>query len=634
MDASVSKRPIELASEAPFTIGNLEVRPATLEVVTPSGREQLEPRIMQVLVALARKRGEVVSRDELIQVCWGGRVVGEDSINRCISRLHKLARAHGAFALETVPRVGVRLVEAVGATPVRRPGRRKAIVAAVAVLAALVAAGLAVWIWRDAASLDREPRIALTAFEALESDPQSRAFAKRLTDDVAGVLNENVAGLAPPGPEGSLDKADLRVGGSARREGATLRVRAYLEDGRDRVTLWSRQYERPAAEEEVLRTQVAVDLSDNLLDALEPLQQKGLKVDSRTLALWLSATARHRQGTVRGDPRIAAQAFEQVVERAPDFARARGMMAQSLALASPGVAPAEAAALRRRARAEAEKSIRTDPMTADAGYDTLYWLTRMERPTDLAAAEDVWIAGLARSPNLHAGLMRRCELLLDVGRAGEALPSCERAAALRPLGAPWGYRYARALAATGQAERAEQAIAREVRLHPEHVRIRQVRFEMEVLSGPPAKALAVLHDPASPPAFTQAQIDAFDALLKARASGAPGDVARAVTKLRAAAQSGGIGRTQLFQALVVLGRLDDAFALTEPRPGSPDMNPNGGWLFAPGMSAAHRDPRFWPLAARMGLIRYWRTRGAWPDFCHEPGLPFDCATAAARASPL
>src|SRR5687768_8965767 len=138
MDARVSKPPIELASEPPFVVGGLEVRPATLEVVAPSGREQLEPRIMQVLVALARKRGEVVSRDELIELCWGGRIVGEHAINRCISRLHKLARAHGGFALETVPRVGVRLVENRAASASAR-GRAGPFLAALAVLLLVVA---------------------------------------------------------------------------------------------------------------------------------------------------------------------------------------------------------------------------------------------------------------------------------------------------------------------------------------------------------------------------------------------------------------------------------------------------------------------------------------------------------------
>src|SRR5262245_33676726 len=66
---------------------------------------------MQVLVVLARRRGQVVSRDQLIEECWAGRVVGEDAINRCIARVRRLAEAHGGFSIETIARVGHRLTE-------------------------------------------------------------------------------------------------------------------------------------------------------------------------------------------------------------------------------------------------------------------------------------------------------------------------------------------------------------------------------------------------------------------------------------------------------------------------------------------------------------------------------------------
>jgi hypothetical protein len=44
-----------------------------------------------------------------------------------------------------------------------------------------------------------------------------------------------------------------------------------------------------------------------------------------------------------------------------------------------------------------------------------------------------------------------------------------------------------------------------------------------------------------------------------------------------------------------------------------------------------RDPRFMPLAARFGLPQYWLASGEWPDFCSEPGLPYDCKAEAGKA---
>jgi adenylate cyclase len=106
---------IDLAHEAAFDIGAITVRPSTREALAGDRREVLEPRVMQVLVALARRRGFVVSRNDLINACWGGRAVGEDAINRCIAAVRRLAQAHGGFSVETVVRVGYRLTETLSA---------------------------------------------------------------------------------------------------------------------------------------------------------------------------------------------------------------------------------------------------------------------------------------------------------------------------------------------------------------------------------------------------------------------------------------------------------------------------------------------------------------------------------------
>lgn len=634
MSAGVgAEQPVELAEEPDFALGSLRVSPSTCRV-HGANDTRLEPRVMAVLVVLVQAGGRTVTRDELIGRCWDRRIVTDNAISRAILQLRALARSEpGAFELETVPKVGFRLhaagSDAATANAASRPKaeRRAPRILTIAGLLTLivVAAGLGAWALRRFGA-ERAPVIAISAFEPMERDVETSAFAKRLNDDVAGVLNENVPGLAPPEPDGGSHAADLRVGGSAGRQGQVLRVRAFLEDGRARVTLWSHQYEAPAAEEARLRTQVAVDLSDILLTAMEPLQQKGLRMDPRAVALWLSATANYRQGRMGGgDPLVAVRAFQNVTDRAPEFARARGMLAQYLAFASENARGAEAADLERRARAEASRAIRSDPTTAEAGYDTFYWLARIKQPDDLAAGEAVWNWGLSRATGVPGGFMRRCELRLDLGRIRDALSDCARAAALRPLGAPWGYRYARALAASGQREEAERAFEREVRLHPQHWWVRQAQFDMWAFSRPPAQALALLHRPADPPTFTAEETDALDAFLRARASASPGDIDAAAAKLKAAANQGGLSQPRLFKALVTLGRLDDAMAVA---PRASDLGSSQGWLFEPGMEPLRRDPRFWQIASRAGLIRYWRTRAAWPDFCAAADLGYDCRDAA------
>lgn len=92
-------------------LGELNISPSSLEISAGKKRETVQPRVMQVLVALARAKGAVVSRDELIRQCWAGRIVSDDAINRCIVKIRQLAEIGGkaAFDIETIPRVGYRL---------------------------------------------------------------------------------------------------------------------------------------------------------------------------------------------------------------------------------------------------------------------------------------------------------------------------------------------------------------------------------------------------------------------------------------------------------------------------------------------------------------------------------------------
>ncbi len=149
--SSIPARPIELAIEPPFRLRTLEVTPAALEIRRGNDVVTLEPRVMQVLVALHRAEGRVVSREELLELCWEGRIVGDDSLNRSVSQLRKALADEDGVSVDTIPRVGYRLLSSVGpqdavevpAASLSRPGisfRAKA-VASIAVVAICGLAG-------------------------------------------------------------------------------------------------------------------------------------------------------------------------------------------------------------------------------------------------------------------------------------------------------------------------------------------------------------------------------------------------------------------------------------------------------------------------------------------------------------
>lgn len=148
--SSAAPRAIDLAHAAPFRLGDTQVYPASRELVRGARRELAEPLVMQVLVALHSVNGATLSRDDLIDACWGGRAVSDDAISRVVSRLRGLGKSLGGFTVETMPKIGYRLIVDGAAAPPgeadRRLGRRALLTRTIA--AGVAAAGVIV-LWRE-----------------------------------------------------------------------------------------------------------------------------------------------------------------------------------------------------------------------------------------------------------------------------------------------------------------------------------------------------------------------------------------------------------------------------------------------------------------------------------------------------
>jgi len=183
---------VVLAHEPPFALGKTNVDPSTRQIEVAGRSETLEPRVMQVLVALARADGAIVTRDELIELCWDGRIVTDDAINRVLSRIRQVAAdiGGGSFGIETIARVGYRLTEEgrphVTAIPKSRSGpapesaadRRGVLVGAVAVAAAAGASLLAWSPWRHRPSAQARELFRRGDFARREFSPSELPQAK------------------------------------------------------------------------------------------------------------------------------------------------------------------------------------------------------------------------------------------------------------------------------------------------------------------------------------------------------------------------------------------------------------------------------------------------------------------------
>jgi len=109
-------------AERDFRIGDWLVQPS-LNRVSGCGRSaSLCPKFMDLLVFLASRAGEVVSKDEIIERVWEGRFVSESVISRAVSIIRKAIRDSPQFPrmIETIPKRGYRVVAPVSG--IFRPG--------------------------------------------------------------------------------------------------------------------------------------------------------------------------------------------------------------------------------------------------------------------------------------------------------------------------------------------------------------------------------------------------------------------------------------------------------------------------------------------------------------------------------
>jgi DNA-binding winged helix-turn-helix (wHTH) protein len=144
----------DLALRPDLQLGPMLVSPSRRLVEGPGGHAHTEPLIMQVFLLLLDAGGRVVTRNELFDQCWGGVMVGDDSLNRAIAKVRRTGAhvAPGLYEIETIPRTGYRLtgeiLQYLGAGPSapiagpRKLTRRLVIGGGVAATAALGGAGL------------------------------------------------------------------------------------------------------------------------------------------------------------------------------------------------------------------------------------------------------------------------------------------------------------------------------------------------------------------------------------------------------------------------------------------------------------------------------------------------------------
>jgi Tol biopolymer transport system component/DNA-binding winged helix-turn-helix (wHTH) protein len=203
---------MDLTATEPFRLGDFDVTPARCEIARGEAVTRVEPKVMAVLVALAHRRGETVSREKLFEEVWDGRAVTDDALTRCISALRRVFREGEGVEIRALPKLGYLLTAEAQPISASAPAARKrpsfmpptAIAAAVVALAIGTTAVLSFRTTPPSGAAQTARITPLTSLPGLERYPAlspaggQLAFAHR---DTAGQWDLYVKSLAGGEPQ-------------------------------------------------------------------------------------------------------------------------------------------------------------------------------------------------------------------------------------------------------------------------------------------------------------------------------------------------------------------------------------------------------------------------------------------------
>ena len=641
-------------------IGSCVLQPGR-QLAAHGERVPLGKRALDILSALAAAKGEIVTKDELLAAVWPGAIVEENAL-----QVHMVAlrRALGCEAerLKTIRGVGYQLriddglVGPDGPQPnpraerpseleqpllagngrtaplLPRPWRRRA--AAIALASGILVVGVgAAALWPGAPAPAQES-VRIEPLASAGGEP-ARLLALTLHDNVIQVFNQSRLAIASSRRAGLFSdaaNASQLLRGTVAQSGGRLHVDMFIDDAASGTTLWSKQFDGDAASPDKLSTEAAVAAARTIFTIRELDTQRNLKLDPETVALFIRGEDLLRSNQVldEGAPR---ETFEQLVARSPRSAPGHASLAMAFAAEARRPASGPLAPLLAKGRSEARTAIAIHPFAAGAAYDALYTMARIEHPRQIAAGEDWLLEGLQKAPQFAFLWMRECRVLIDVGRARDAIPMCQRALALHPFAEPIGHTYALALSEAGDDQQAVEAIERSASYSPEHLVTRQMRFELAAFGGRPGDALRLIENPATRPVeLRRAETDALVRYLKDAGKWTPQERRDLSATITGLALHGDMAVDLAVTSLVSLGHLDEAFeVLRSPHVDGALYGHGIGFLFEPVSAPLRADPRFWTMAADLGLAQYWTARQQWPDMCGDQVSLQFCKAQTARA---
>ena len=297
------------------------------------------PQVFDLLLHLVRNRNRVVSKDDLLQVVWSGRIVSESTITSQINAVRKAIGDTGEVQrlVRTVARKGFRFV---GEVKVGEIGEARLPGASTVVEHTSNES-------REPPSvlvLPDKPSITVLPFHNLSGDPEQEYFADGVADDIIVALSRmrwlfviaRNSSFTYKGRAVDVREVGRALGvryvleGSVRKIGNKVRITGQLSDATTGTDLWAERFEGTLDDIFELQDQMAESVVGAIAPQLERAEiERAKRKPTESLDAYdyyLRGMAKLHSGS-REAIEAALPLFYKATELDPEFASAYGMAA-------------------------------------------------------------------------------------------------------------------------------------------------------------------------------------------------------------------------------------------------------------------------------------------------------------------